>query len=72
MRSYILDLIISASDCSRYYSGQVKYVYAVAHSGQSVQFAARHLRPHVTKDGIQGAFRLTTDDQNRFIALERL
>lgn len=72
MRSYTLDLIISADDCSRYYSGQVQVVVAITHNGQSVQFAARHLRPHITNDGIQGTFRLTSDDQNQFIALERL
>ncbi len=72
MRDYILDLSITPDELHRYYSGKVITVVARARSGLTVRFAARHLRQHVTRNGIRGTFRLTTDDQNRFISLDAL
>ncbi len=72
MRDYILDLFITPEELLRYYSGEVVTVVARTRSGVTVRFAARHLRKHVTNSGIRGTFRLTTDDENRFIALDSL
>lgn len=72
MRDYILDLFITPEELLRYYSGEVITVVARARSGVTVRFSARHLRKHVTTSGIRGTFRLTTDDENRFIALDSL
>ncbi len=72
MRSYILDLVISTQELQRYYAHGVRTVVAKARSGKTLRFDARHLRPHITDQGIRGSFQLTTDDENRFVALERL
>lgn len=72
MRTYRLDLTISPAELERYYANQARWVVAKATSGETLRFDARHLRPHVTPIGIAGRFELTTDDQNRFLALKRL
>ena len=40
--------------------------------GLRIELPAMRFRNFVTKDGLHGSFRLTTDDQNRFVDLERL
>lgn len=71
MHSYVLDFSITTDELRRYYSGEADTVVARTRGGLTVRFAARHLRKHVTAKGIRGTFCLTTDDQNRFISLER-
>lgn len=72
MRSFVFDLNIGPDDMRGYYTGQAKHVVARTHTGQTVQFAARHLQRHVTREGMRGTFRLTVDDQNNFVSLERV
>lgn len=72
MTTFVLDLRIGADEWIRYYSGTVKHVVARTRDGRRVQFAAKHLQRHVTRDGISGTFRLDIDDRNNFVALERV
>lgn len=55
-----------------YYRGAAKSVSVQSLEGKRVAFPAEHLRPYVTRDGVQGLFALQFDDNNRFVALKRL
>lgn len=72
MRAYDFDLFISSDRWVEYYGGRIQTVVARARDGRTVQFAARHLQRFVTREGVCGTFRLTVDDANNFVSLERL
>lgn len=54
-----------------YYRGEIQQVVATSTIGVKVQFPAMHLRSHLTSDGIQGYFRLETQN-NKFVSLVKL
>ncbi|MCO7222988.1 DUF2835 domain-containing protein [Pleionea sp. CnH1-48] len=72
MASYIIDLNIPAHEWLRLYRGQATHLHCVARSGQSIRIAARHFQPHVTHNGINGVFRLETDQNHRFMSLNKI
>ena len=41
-------------------------------NGKQIEFPAFVLRPYLTAQGIQGQFLIKCDEQNRFIAIERI
>ena len=55
-----------------YYRVTIRHVVVRCTTGQSVQFPASLLQRFVTKDGIQGNFVLTCDEQNKGADLQRL
>ncbi|MFC3853127.1 DUF2835 domain-containing protein [Salinispirillum marinum] len=63
---------ISPDDIERMYAGTAKNVYTVSHDGRSVSFPIRILQPFITRNGIQGSFRIHFTDQNKFDRVERL
>ena len=56
----------------RYYQGTAKAVSVLSIEGKRIEFPAEHLRPYVTHDGVRGLFSLQFDENNRFVALNRL
>ncbi|HHJ81103.1 MAG TPA: DUF2835 family protein [Candidatus Tenderia electrophaga] len=65
-------LQISAHQYMEYYSGAVRDVVTVARDGRTLRFPANLLRPFVAQDGIQGEFVIEFDDNNKFVAINRL
>lgn len=65
-------LNISASDFRAYYEGIAQTVSVLAHTGQRLELAARHLQPYLLHDGIHGEFELVIDDHNRFVSLKKI
>ena len=72
MTRYEFTLQILPARYLDYYRGRVHHVIARCTTGQNVQFPASLLQKFVTKDGIQGNFVLTCDEQNKCVGLERL
>lgn len=70
--NYRFSLKLNRSEIARYYQGDSREVCVRADNGQRLRFAARHLRPFLCDDGIQGSFLLTTDKNNRFKSLSKL
>ncbi|MEL7447950.1 MAG: DUF2835 domain-containing protein [Pseudomonadota bacterium] len=70
-RSLDITLAINADDFVRLYQGRAVNVVARASNGQTVQFPAGVLRRHVTRDGVQGRFRLFFDGNGKFVSIER-
>jgi hypothetical protein len=55
-----------------YYRGAARSVSVQSLEGRRVEFPAEHLRPFVTREGVQGLFALQFDSNNRFVALKRI
>lgn len=72
MADYVFQLSISADEYLRLYQGVARDVVARAHDGRRVRFAASYLRPFVTRQGINGIFKIITDNNNKFIKIEQI
>ncbi len=72
MADIFIQLNISQADYLRVYSGQAKTVSAQSLDGERVQFPASILRQFVGHNGIQGHFKISVDDQNKFVSIARI
>ncbi len=71
MDCYEFYLRITPEKYLDYYRGRVRHVRVRCTTGQNVQFPASLLQRFITKDGIQGDFVLTCDENHKCIGLER-
>lgn len=65
-------LHISAHEYQDYYSGAARNVAVTARDGRSIKFPANILRPFISHDGIHGEFVIEFDDDNKFVAINKL
>ena len=72
MQHFQFQLQLSPERYLDYYRGTVRHVVVRCTTGQTVQFPASLLQRHVTKEGIQGVFILTCDENNRCVDLQKL
>ena len=71
MRTYLIPLALPAHKVERFYAGEVNQVWARDVHGVSVRFPLTALQPYVTRDGVQGLFKLTVNAENRLESIER-
>jgi len=72
MKIHFFLLKINRDEWLRYYRGEARTVMITSLQGLRISLPAIHFRAHTTENGIQGLFRLTLDQNNKFIRLERL
>ncbi len=72
MPSVDIVLRLSAAECLAHYRGGVDNVYARGLDGRRVIFPAKALRQVVTRDGVDGVFRLTFSEDGRFESIRAL
>jgi len=72
MQSILVDLRISSEKYMMLYQGVAQNVYAQSLDGRSVQFPAKILQPFLLRDGINGRFRITFDNQGKYQGIEKL
>ncbi len=72
MGRVIIELDISGGQYLEWYKGIVRNIIAKSREGLTVQFPAGVLQQFVTSDGVQGVFRLTYDEDNKFVSIEKL
>ncbi|MHA2828424.1 DUF2835 domain-containing protein [Vibrio harveyi] len=72
MNQYYFSLNISYQTFLSHYSGAASSVQVITDNGLSVQLDASKFRPFLSQLGIRGRFRLTTDQNNKFLKLETL
>ena len=70
MSSLIVDISLPKEEYLKVYQSYVRQVRAVARSGESVRFPINILQPYLTHTGVQGSFRLSFDDQHKFVGIE--
>ncbi|WP_193246876.1 DUF2835 domain-containing protein [Vibrio navarrensis] len=72
MNQYYFSLNISYQTFLAHYSGAASSVQVVTDNGLRIQLSATRFRPFLSQLGLRGRFRLTTDQNNKFIKLETL
>lgn len=72
MKQYVFGVNISYHTLTTHYSGAASVIQVVTDTGLRLQLPAIRFRPFFTHTGLQGRFRLRTDDNNAFINLEKL
>ncbi|MCG6268387.1 DUF2835 domain-containing protein [Vibrio furnissii] len=72
MNHYFFSLNISYQSFLSHYSGAASTVLVLTESGLRLQLPAEKFRPFLSQIGVKGRFRLTTDQNNKFLKLEVL
>ncbi|MCF2909175.1 DUF2835 domain-containing protein [Pseudoalteromonas sp. DL2-H2.2] len=72
MQEYYFYMDLSHEQCMAYYHGHVEFIQVVEDGGKRIRFPAHHIRRHVSTLGVRGRFRLLLDENNRFVALEKV
>ena len=72
MLHYSFRLGLSTEQLLALYRGEAQRLSVVSEQGLRIELPVHHLRRFVGHGGIHGRFRLTTDENHRFIDLERL
>lgn len=67
-----LRLAIPAHEYLAYYRNEAEAVITRALNGQVIEFPARALRRHVSRDGVYGVFEIAFDANHRLIRLDRV
>ncbi|CED71464.1 DUF2835 domain-containing protein [Aliivibrio wodanis] len=69
---YYFRVNVSYQSFLSHYSGAASTVLVVTEQGLSLQLPASRFRSFLTQLGVKGRFRLTTDQNNRFLNLEQV
>ncbi|MCG9576363.1 DUF2835 domain-containing protein [Vibrio tubiashii] len=72
MNQYHFTLNISYQTFLAHYNGAASNVLVVTDKGLRLQLPASRFRPFLSQIGLKGCFRLTTDQNNKFLKLELL
>ncbi|EJG1897567.1 DUF2835 domain-containing protein [Vibrio parahaemolyticus] len=72
MKHYYFTLNIPYQTFLSYYSGAASSVQVITNNGLRLQLPAAKFRPFLSQLGVRGRFRLTTDQNNKFLKLETL
>lgn len=70
--SVIVPIKIDAQAYLRYYQGTAKTVQARDLNGYRIEFPANILQKFVSRDGIEGLFRITFDGRGKFLSIEKV
>ncbi|OEE39451.1 DUF2835 domain-containing protein [Vibrio ordalii] len=72
MKQYYFTLNIPYQTYLAHYSGVASSVQVYTDQGLRLQLPASRFRPFLSQIGVKGRFRLTTDQNNKFVKLETL
>ncbi|HIF5674819.1 DUF2835 domain-containing protein [Vibrio parahaemolyticus] len=72
MKHYYFTLNIPYQTFLSHYLGAASSVQVITNNGLRLQLPAAKFRPFLSQLGVRGRFRLTTDQNNKFLKLETL
>ncbi|GAK83228.1 hypothetical protein JCM19238_776 [Vibrio ponticus] len=72
MNQYYFSLNIPYQTFLAHYNGAASSVMVTTDNGLRIQLPATRFRPFLSQIGLKGRFRLTTDQNNKFLKLEVL
>ncbi len=72
MNHYLFSISIPYNEFLQHYSGSAASVIVFTEQRLKLQLPATRFRPFLTQIGVKGRFRLTTDQNNKFVKLEAL
>ncbi len=67
-----ITLNLSAEQCHAHYAGAADSIRTRTLDGRSVLLPSRVLHHVITRDGVRGTYRVTFDDQGRFVSIVAL
>ena len=71
-KKFEFSINLSAEKTQNIYQGQARYILVYTDDNISLQLPASNFRQYVTDRGIQGRFRVETDESNKLIRLSRI
>ncbi|WP_445619821.1 DUF2835 family protein [Kushneria sp. Sum13] len=72
MPSIDIALNLSAEQCRAHYAGAADSIRTYTLDGRSVMLPSRVLHYIIGRDGVKGTYRVTFDDNGRFISIRAL
>ncbi|MDP6904747.1 MAG: DUF2835 family protein [Verrucomicrobiota bacterium] len=72
MKQIAISLYLSSKQVEEYYRGKARHVVVEAVDGRIVQLPINVLHSFILEDGINGDFVVTTDDDHKFVSINRL
>ncbi|MGY3857942.1 DUF2835 family protein [Aeromonas sp. NJAU223] len=72
MRHYIFHLALSRDEIMLMYQGHANRLVVRTEQGLTLELGLEKIRPFVATNGVHGRFRLSTEDDHRFVRLERV
>ena len=72
MRQYTFRLSLGRDEIMLMYQGQVNRLVVRTEQGLTLELGLEKIRRFVSESGVHGYFRLKTQDDHRFISLERI
>ncbi|NMH58430.1 DUF2835 family protein [Alteromonas ponticola] len=71
-RVYFFSISLSYKRCEAFYQPGNNSVIVTADTGHRIQIPTSRMRAFVTKQGIQGRFRMTIDNNNKIVSFEKI
>ena len=72
MATFEFSISITPEGWSDFYRRPNSRVVATDVRGRRIQLPAKHFQKFVTREGVRGTFRLTLNDKNDLVSLERI
>ena len=72
MKQIAISLTLTSKQVEEYYRGKARHVVVEAVDGRIVQLPINVLHSFILEDGIHGDFVVTTDDEHKFMSINRL
>ncbi len=72
LKQFTFRLSLSSDDILLMYQGHARRLVVRTEQGLTIELALEKIRPFVTISGVCGYFRLKTQDDYRFVSLERI
>ncbi|MCW8092295.1 DUF2835 family protein [Alteromonas sp. ASW11-130] len=69
---YFFSISLSYGKCEAFYRPGNNAVVVTADSGHRVQIPTARLRTFITKQGIQGRFRMIINNSNKIVSFEKI
>lgn len=72
MRQYTFRLALGRDEIMLMYQGQARRLVVRTEQGLTIELGLEKIRPFVSVNGVHGHFRLVTQEDHRFVRLERI
>ena len=72
MKQYTFNLRVSYERFLPIYQGDIDKIIVKDLTGLTIELAAKHLKPYLTPDGVNGQFKLLVDSRGKFQSLIRI
>ncbi len=72
MTEHIFRVNLSTNEVLAIYQGAIKKIMVVSEAGLRIELNAKHFQKFTTNSGISGRFKITLDDANHIVKMEKI